>query len=144
MAWLLTTNRPFPSPPHTSTMSRASGWARGGRLGWRECGGRSAYGHKNATINWRRAVGYGKARHGLPWPMASNESVPHASFSKRTSGTCILGGWGRSWTTLAAALGRGRQGRGPTWPGQRLCVLKIEQAVTWNIKNVRINCSRSN
>ena len=40
----LTSNRPFPFPPHTSNTSRASGWARGGRRGWKGCDGKSAYG----------------------------------------------------------------------------------------------------
>ena len=51
-----------------------------------------------------------QARHSSPWSptaMASKESVSHASYSRRTSGTRIFGGLGRSWTTQAAALGRG-------------------------------------
>ena len=154
MAWILTTNRPFPSPPHTSNTCRTSGWTTRGRWGWRECDGRSAYGQtkicflgifcghgtagpghpwppnrpgslptrsgrlgggervglrpwgcegmmsalRNATINWRRAVGHGTARHGLPRPWHRRKACP---TRPRAKGRAERAFWG-------AGGGRGR------------------------------------
>ena len=61
MAWLLTTNRPFPSPPHTSNANRTSGWARGGRWGWRGCGGKSAYGQTKKMVSRKFRLNFSMA-----------------------------------------------------------------------------------